>query len=357
MAMGAAAIDEAKLEAFMGKAVGDMGAIISAPLMVIGEKLGLYRAMAGAGPLTSQELAERSGAAERYVREWLANQAAGGYVTYDVETDRFTLPDEHALALADEDSPFYILGVFDSIASLYADEDKIIEAFRSGAGVGWHEHDARLFRGTERFFRPGYRAHLVSEWIPALDGVQQKLERGAKVADVGCGHGASTVIMAAAFPNSEFHGFDYHSPSIARARQVAEEEGVGDRVSFDVASAKGYPGSGYDLVCVFDCLHDMGDPVGASAHVRGTLDSDGTWMIVEPFANDDLKDNLNPIGRVFYGASTVICTPASLDQEVGLALGAQAGEARLREVLSQGGFNRVRRAAETPFNMILEARP
>jgi SAM-dependent methyltransferase len=355
--MDATAIDEAKLEAFMGQVLSDMGATISAPLMMIGEKLGLYRAMAGAGPLTSQEVADRSGAGERYVREWLANQAAGGYVTYDPATDRFTLPDEHALALADEDSPFYILGVFDSIASLYADEDKILEAFRTGSGFGWHQHDSRLFRGTERFFRPGYRAHLVTEWIPALDGVKDKLERGAKVADVGCGHGASTVIMAGAFPNSRFHGFDYHAPSIERARQAAGEAGVSDRASFDVATAKGYSGTGYDLVCVFDCLHDMGDPVGASAHVLETLDADGTWMIVEPFAGDRLQDNLNPVGRVFYGASTVICTPASLDQEVGLALGAQAGESRLRKVLTHGGFTRVRRAAETPFNMVLEARP
>jgi SAM-dependent methyltransferase len=355
--MSATEIDEAKLEAFMGQAVTDMGAIISAPLMVIGEKLGLYKAMAHAGPLTSHEVAERSGAAERYVREWLGNQAAGGYVSYDPETERYTLPDEHALALADEDSPFYILGVYDSIASLYADEDQILEAFRSGGGMGWHEHDHRLFRGTERFFRPGYRAHLVAEWIPALDGVQEKLERGARVADVGCGHGASTVIMAEAFPNSDFFGFDYHAASIERAREAAEEADVADRVTFEVASAKDYPGSGYDLVCVFDCLHDMGDPVGASAHVLETLDADGTWMIVEPFANDSLEENLNPVGRVFYGASTMICTPSSLDQEVGLALGAQAGEARLTEVLKQGGFTRVRRATETPFNLILEARP
>jgi SAM-dependent methyltransferase len=355
--MSAPGIDEAKLEAFMGQAVTDMGAIISAPLMVIGEKLGLYKAMAGAGPLSSQEVAERSGAAERYVREWLRNQAAGGYVSYDPDSDRYTLPDEHALALADEDSPFYILGLYDSIASLYADEDKILQAFRSGAGMGWHEHDHRLFRGTERFFRPGYRAHLVGEWIPALDGVQEKLERGAHVADVGCGHGASTIIMAAAFPNSEFSGFDYHDASIQRAREAGREAGVEDRINFEVASAKDYPGNGYDLVCVFDCLHDMGDPVGASAHVLETLDDDGTWMIVEPFANDRVEQNLNPVGRVFYGASTVICTPASLAQEVGLALGAQAGEARLTEVLKQGGFTRVRRATETPFNLILEARP
>jgi 2-polyprenyl-3-methyl-5-hydroxy-6-metoxy-1,4-benzoquinol methylase len=287
----------------------------------------------------------------------LRNQAAGGYVEYDSKTDRYTLPDEHALALADEDSPFYILGVYDSIASLYADEDKITEAFRSGKGMGWHEHDPRLFRGTERFFRPGYRAHLVSEWIPALEDVTEKLEKGAQVADVGCGHGASTIIMAEAFPKSEFKGFDYHEPSIKRAREAAAEVGVSDRIEFEVASAKDYPGSGYDLVAVFDCLHDMGDPVGAASHVHETLDPDGTWMIVEPFANDQVADNLNPVGRVFYGASTVICTPASLDQEVGLALGAQAGEARLSEVLKEGGFSRVRRATETPFNLILEARP
>ncbi len=355
--MAATEINEAKLEAFMGQAVTDMGAIISAPLMLIGEKLGLYKAMAHAGPLTSQEVAERAGAAERYVREWLGNQAAGGYVSYDPGTDRYTLPDEHALALADEDSPFYILGVYDSVASLYADEDKIVEAFRSGDGMGWHEHDHRLFRGTERFFRPGYRAHLVGEWIPALDGVLEKLERGAKVADVGCGHGASTIIMAEAFPNSEFFGFDYHAPSIERAHEAAKEAGVDDRITFATAAAKEYPGHGYDLVCVFDCLHDMGDPVGASAHVLETLAPGGTWMIVEPFANDRVEENLNPVGRVFYGASTVICTPASLSQEVGLALGAQAGEARLTEVLKQGGFTRVRRATETPFNLILEARP
>jgi SAM-dependent methyltransferase len=355
--MGATGIDPAKLEAFMGQAVTDMGACISAPLMLIGEKLGLYKAMAGAGPLTSQEVAERSGAAERYVREWLGNQAAGGYVTYDPESDRYTLPDEQALALADEDSPFYILGLYDSIASLYADEDQILEAFRSGGGMGWHEHDHRLFRGTERFFRPGYRANLVPEWIPTLDGVQEKLESGAKVADIGCGHGASTIIMAEAFPKSQFFGFDYHDASIKRARQAADEAGVGDRITFEVAPAKDYPGSGYDLVCVFDCLHDMGDPVGAAAQVLSTLDADGTWMIVEPFAGDRVEDNLNPVGRVFYGASTVICTPASLSQEVGLALGAQAGEKRLTEVLNEAGFTRVRRATETPFNLILEARP
>ncbi len=355
--MAANTIDEAKVEAFMGQAVTDMGAVISAPLFIIGDKLGLYKAMAGAGPLSSGEVADRSGAAERSVREWLRNQAAGGYVAYDPESDTYTLPDEHALALADEDSPFYILGAYDLIASLFADEERIVEAFKSGSGMGWHEHDHRLFHGTERFFRPGYRAHLVAEWLPALDGVVDKLEKGAKVADVGCGHGASTIILAQAFPNSEFHGFDYHEASIERAREAAEKAGVADRITFEVASGKDYPGTGYDLVCVFDCLHDMGDPVGASAHVRETLDADGTWMIVEPNANDRVEENLNPVGRVFYGASTVICTPASLDQEVGLALGAQAGEARLTEVITQGGFSKVRRATETPFNLILEARP
>ncbi|MFL5870753.1 MAG: class I SAM-dependent methyltransferase [Solirubrobacterales bacterium] len=350
-------IDEAKVEAFMGKAVTDMGAIISAPLFVIGEKLGLYKAMAHAGPLTSDEVADRAGAAERYVREWLRNQAAGGYVEYDPETDTYTLPDEHALALADEDSPLYVLGVYDMVASIYADQDRLTEAFRTGDGLGWHEHDHRLFRGTERFFRPGYRGHLVAEWIPALEGVQEKLERGAKVADVGCGHGASTIIMAEAFPNSEFFGFDYHPGSIERAREAADEAGVGDRITFEVAAAKDFSGSDYDLVCVFDCLHDMGDPAGASAHVVETLAPDGTWMIVEPYANDRVEDNLNPVGRVFYGASTVICTPASLSQEVGLALGAQAGEEKLSEVIRSGGFTRVRRATETPFNLVLEARP
>ena len=355
--MSTANIDEAKLEAFMGQAVTDMGAIISAPLFVIGEKLGLYKAMAGAGPLSSQEVAERAGVAERSVREWLRNQAAGGYVEYDAASDRYTLPDEHALALADEDSPLYILGVYESIASLYADEQKIIDAFRSGGGMGWHEHDHRLFRGTERFFRPGYRAHLVAEWIPSLQGVEEKLTSGARVADIGCGHGASTVIMAEAFPNSEFVGFDYHEASIERAREIAADAGLSERVSFATASAKDYPGTDYDLVCVFDCLHDMGDPVGASAHIHDSLAADGTWMIVEPFAGDSVQENLNPVGRVFYGASTVICTPASLAQEVGLALGAQAGQARLTEVLNEGGFTRVRRATETPFNLVLEARP
>jgi len=354
--VSAVEIDASKLEAFMGKVVTDMGAVISAPLMALGERLGLYKAMAGAGPLSSQEVADRAGVAERPVREWLRNQAAGGYVSYDAETDRYVLPDEHALALADEDSPVYVLGVFDSIASLYAKEPEIEEAFRTGNGMGWHEHDHRLFRGTERFFRPGYRAHLVADWIPALDGVQERLERGIRVADVGCGHGASTIVMAKAFPNSEFVGFDYHDASIEQARQRAAEEGVGDRIRFEVASAKEFPGDGYGLICVFDCLHDMGDPIGAARHIYDALADDGTWMIVEPFANDRVEDNLNPVGRVFYGASTVICTPASLAQEVGLALGAQAGEAQLTDVIKEAGFTHVRRATETPFNLVLEAK-
>jgi SAM-dependent methyltransferase len=350
-------IDLARLESFMGQALNDIGAAFSAPLFLIGEKLGLYKAMANAGPLSSQELAERADVAERYVREWLRNQAAGGYVDYEADSDRYTLPDEYAPALADEHSPLYLLGVYEVIASLYADEQRFLDAFRTGGGIGWHQHDYRLFRGTERFFRPGYRRHLISDWIPALDGVEEKLERGAVVADVGCGHGASTIIMAAAFPNSRFRGYDYHEESIARAREAAAEAGVADRVTFEAASAKDYPGTGYDLVCMFDCLHDMGDPVAAAAHVLYTLAENGIWMIVEPFAHDQVQDNLNPVGRVFYAASTVICTPGSLDQEVGLALGAQAGQAQLTDVIRRGGFTHVRRATETPFNLVLEARP
>ena len=355
--MSATEVDPAKLEAFMGQAVMDMGAAISAPLLLIGERLGLYKAMAAGGPMSSAEVAAKANVAERSVREWLRNQASAGYVVYDPAGDTYELPPEQALALADEDSPFYLLGAFELIASLFADEEKITEAFRSGEGMGWHEHDHRLFEGTERFFRPGYRGHLVPEWIPALDGVQAKLERGAKVADVGCGHGASTILMAEAFPESDFVGFDYHPASVERARESAAKAGVGDRTHFEVASAKEFPGEGYDLVAVFDCLHDMGDPVGASAHIHETLDPEGTWMIVEPFAGDSVEENLNPVGRIFYGASTMICTPASLDQEVGLALGAQAGEERLTEVIREGGFGEVRRATETPFNLILEAKP
>jgi SAM-dependent methyltransferase len=354
--MATAAIDEARLEEFMGRAVTDMSAAMSAPLIMMGGKLGLYRAMAGAGSLTSAEVAEKAGCDERLVREWLANQVAGGYVEYDADANRYELPAEHAMALADPDSPVYVMGAFDVIASVWADEERLMEAFRSGEGMGWHEHDHRLFHGTERFFRPGYQAHLVAEWIPALDGVEQRLQEGIRVADVGCGHGASTLIMARAYPNSEFVGFDYHQESIDRARELAEEEGLSDRVSFEVATAQDFPGS-YDLVCNFDCLHDMGDPVGAARHTAQALNQGGAYFIVEPNAGDSLTDNVNPVGRMFYGASTVVCTPASQAQDVGLALGAQAGEARLAEVLKEGGFASVRRATETPFNIILEAKP
>jgi SAM-dependent methyltransferase len=323
--------------------------------VLVGYRLGLYKALAGE-PMTSGELAERTGTAERYIREWLSAQAAAGYVRYDPEAKRFSLDPEQALVFADEDSPAFLGGFGDIVQAVFRDEPKITAAFKSGKGVGWHEHDPCLFCGTERFFRTGYKHHLVQEWLPALDGVEQKLQRGAKVADVGCGHGISTLLMAQAYPKSTFHGFDYHPASIEAARQRAEAAGVADHTQYQVASAKSYPGEGYDLVCCFDCLHDMGDPVGAAAHVRETLAPDGTFMIVEPFARDRLEDNLNPVGRVYYAASTMICTPASLDQEVGLALGAQAGEARLSEVLRQAGFTRIRKATETPFNLILEAR-
>lgn len=349
-------LDQAKLHEFVMRAVGEMGAAMNAALIVIGDKLGLYKAMAGAGPMTSAELAKKSGTAERYVREWLAAQAAGGFVTYDAASGKYTLPPEQALALADETSPVFLPGFFDIVAACVKDEAKITDAFRSGKGVGWHEHDHGLFAGTERFFRPNYRAHLIGEWIPALEGIEAKLKAGAKVADVGCGLGTSTILMAQAYPKSTFVGFDYHDGSIKMAREAAAKAGVGDRVKFEIAKAKDYPGKGFEFVAFFDCLHDMGDPEGAAKHVKESMAPDGTWMIVEPFANDKLEDNLNPIGRVYYAASTMLCTPASLSQEVGLALGAQAGEGRLSKILKAAGFSRVRRAAETPFNIVLEAR-
>jgi len=341
----------------MARFVGDLGAAISAALVVIGDRLGLYRALADGEPVTAQELARRTGTDERYVLEWLSNQAAGGYVSYDAERETFSLTPEQSLALAQEGSPAFVPGAFQLATALTKDEERIGRAFLDGRGVGWHEHHHDLFRGTERFFRPGYATNLISSWIPALDGVQERLEGGALVADVGCGHGASTLLMAEAFPRSEFVGYDYHPESIEHARKAAADAGLSGRVSFEVAPAKEYPGDGYDLVAMFDCLHDMGDPVGAAAHVLEMLTPEGTWLIVEPFAGDRLEDNLNPVGRVFYGASTLVCTPASRDQEVGLALGAQAGEARLRTVVTAGGFTRLRRATETPFNLVLEARP
>ncbi len=351
------AIDEAKLEAFAGQAVVDMGAAISGLLVHIGDRLGLYKAMAGSGPVTSSELARRTGTAERYVREWLANQAAGGYVVYHQADASYELPAEQAMVVADEDSPMFLGGAFETIASAYADHEAFVDAFRTGAGVAWDAHDHRLFSGVERFFRPGYAAHLVDEWLPALDGVVPKLRSGASVADVGCGLGASVVIMASAFPRSTFVGFDVHEPSIQAARQAAVDADVSHRARFEVATAKSFPGDGFDLVCLFDALHDMGDPIGATRHIRQALASDGMLLLVEPNAGDTVESNLNPVGRIYYGLSTVICTPGSLAQEVGLGLGAQAGERRLTALLRTAGFTHVRRATETPFTMVLEARP
>jgi SAM-dependent methyltransferase len=351
------ALDGKKLEQFVFKAVDEVGATLNAALVVMGDKLGLYRALAGAGPLTPAELAGRTGTAERYVREWLNAQAAGGYVEYDAATETYTLPPEQTVALTDESSPAYLPGFFQIALGSVIDSPRITEAARSGEGYGWHEHGHDVHEGCERFFRPGYNANLIGSWLPALDGVVAKLERGARVADVGCGHGASTILMAHAFPASTFVGSDYHDGSIATARTRAEEAGVAERAQFETAGAGGYSGRGYDLVTMFDCLHDMGDPVGAARHVRETLTPNGTWMIVEPAAGDRVEDNLNPVGRAYYGFSTLLCTPASLSQDVGLALGAQAGEARIRDVVESAGFTRFRRVAETPFNLVFEARP
>jgi SAM-dependent methyltransferase len=350
------AVDQAKLEQLLGRFVNDFGAAGFAATVVIGDKLGLYRALA-AGPATPAELADRTSTHPRLVAEWLAAQAASGYVSYDPDNERFSLSPEQAFALADEDGPMYLPGAFQVAVAAVKDEPKVTAAFRTGAGVPWHAHDPDLFLGTERFFRPGYAANLISHWIPALDGVPAKLEAGARVADVGCGHGASTLIMARAYPNSRFVGFDYHQPSIRHAQQVAANAGLAERCHFQVATATAYPGAGYDLVTVFDALHDMGDPIGAATHIRQTLAPDGTLLLVEPYANDRLEDNLTPVGRAFYAASTLLCVPHSLSEEVGVALGAQAGEQRLREVASAAGFGRFRRIAETPFNLVYEARP
>lgn len=351
------AIDGQKLEQFVFRAVDEVGATLNAALVVMGDKLGLYRALAGAGALTPVELARRTGVSERYIREWLNAQAAGGYVEYEPTGGSYTLPPEQAVALTDEQSPAYLPGFFQIAIGSVLDSPRITEAARSGDGVGWHEHNHDVFDGCERFFRPGYNANLVPSWLPALDGVVEKLAAGAKVADVGCGHGASTIVMAQAYPSSTFVGSDYHDGSIETARERAREAGVADRVRFEVASAGEHPGDGYDLVTMFDCLHDMGDPVGAARQVHRLLAADGTWLIVEPMAGDRVEDNLNPVGRAYYGFSTLLCTPASLSQDVGLALGAQAGEARIGDVVAAGGFTRFRRAAETPFNLVFEARP
>jgi SAM-dependent methyltransferase len=356
MGTSAPALNMDKLNAFVGQFVGDLGAAVHAGMVVIGERLGLYKALA-ARPLTSHELAAETKTDERYVREWLSSQAAGGYITYDAQSNKFSLSPEQAFTLANEDSPAYLPGAFQIALGSLAAVPRITESFRTGAGMGWHEHVDDVFHGCEKFFRPGYAANLVSTWIPALHSVKEKLERGARVADVGCGKGASTILMAKAFPKSQFTGFDYHDKSIEGARESAKRQGVGDRVKFEVAKAKEFPGKDYDFVCVFDCLHDMGDPVGAAKHVLQSLAKDGTWMIVEPFANNELKDNLNPVGRAFYGFSTLLCTPSSRSQEVALCLGAQAGEARIRDVVTSAGFTRFRRAAETPFNIVYEARP
>jgi 2-polyprenyl-3-methyl-5-hydroxy-6-metoxy-1,4-benzoquinol methylase len=351
------ALDMDKLHEFLGRALVDFGATFNAALVRIGDKLGLYKALAAGGPQTPTELAKRTGTAERYVREWLSCQAAGGYVSYDAPAQKFYLSEEQAFAMADDSSPAFMPGAFQVALAATRAEEQLTERFKTGKGMGWHEHHHELFEGTERFFRPGYAANLLSAWIPSLEGVDEKLKAGARVADVGCGLGASTILMAKAYPKSEFYGFDYHDKSIEKAKQRAKDAGIADKIHFDVAMAKNFPAREYDFVTFFDCLHDMGDPAGASAHVRSTLKKDGTWMIVEPMAGDKLEDNLNPIGRAFYGASTLLCTPASLSQEVGAALGAQAGEKRLKEVVTAGGFTRFRRATQTPFNLIFEARP
>jgi SAM-dependent methyltransferase len=352
----APAINMDKLNAFIGQFVTDLGASVHAGMVVIGEKLGLYKALT-TGPMTPAELAVKTGTDERYLREWLSSQAAGGYVTYDEKTNKFSLSEEQAFTLANEDSPAYLPGAFELALASLAAVPRITESFQTGAGMGWHEHEDGVFHGCEKFFRPGYAANLVSSWIPSLHDVKAKLESGARIADVGCGKGASTILLAKAFPKSQFFGFDYHDKSIEAARETAKQEGVVDRVTFEVSKAKTYPGKNYDFVAVFDCLHDMGDPVGAAKHVRESLAKDGTWMIVEPFANDQLKDNLNPVGRVYYSFSTLLCTPCSRSQEVGACLGAQAGEKRIRDVVTAAGFTRFRRATETPFNIVYEARP
>ena len=355
--MSATALDETRIEAFADQVTSDIGATLGTALVTIGDRLGLYRAMADAQPVSAAELAERTATYERYVREWLNQQAAGGYVTYDAATDRYTLPAEHAFVLADEQSPVALAGMFQSAAAVFTGRDHVAERFRSGEGLGWHEHHDDLFDGVGRSFGANYRAHLVEDWLPQLDGVVARLTAGGRVADVGCGHGISTVLMAQAFPAATFVGIDYHAASITAARERAVAAGVAERVRFEVARADDYTGEGFDLVAFFDALHDLGDPIGAAARAFRALRPDGTCMIVEPFAGDTIEDNLTPLGRVYYGYSTLVCTPGSLAQDGRAGLGTQAGEARLTEVLRAGGFTRVRRAAETPFNLVLEARP
>lgn len=352
---GSTEIDVDRLMAFVGKAIGDFGALVNGALVVIGDRLGLYRAMADAGPVTAAELSARTGTKERYVREWLDAQTSGGYLAYD-GNGRYRLPAEHAIALTDENSPAFVVGGFQLGLASARSADTLTDAFRSGKGIGWGEHDADLYPGCERLFGPSYRAFLASTWIPALDGVQDRLLAGASVADVGCGYGTSTIAMAQAYPQSTFVGFDPHPASVEAARQAAADAGLADRVSFEVATAKDYPGT-YALVTICDALHDMGDPAGAAAHARSALADGGTLMVVEPLAGDRVEDNQNPVSAAYYAFSNFLCTPGSLSQEVGSALGAQAGEHRLREVLTGAGFSSVRRVAESPLNMVLEARP
>jgi SAM-dependent methyltransferase len=347
-------IDQAALGQFLGQFVGDLGATISAPLLILGDRLGLYKALAAHGPQTPAALAEHTGCSEAYLRPWLLNQAAGGYVTADASATTFWLTPEQAFCLADEDSPAFLPGGIVVALSTVHDVDKVEECFRTGAGLGWHEHHDSLYAGTERFFRPGYVGNLVGSWLPALDGVTDKLAAGARVADVGCGHGASTILMAEAYPASSFAGFDYHEASVATARKRAADAGVADRVSFEVAGAAEFPGS-YDLVAFFDCLHDMGDPLGAARQAHDAIGPEGTLMVVEPFAGDSDADNLNPVGRVFYGASTTICTPSGL-LGGGIGLGSQVSDATWAALLGEAGFTRFRRAAETPFNRVFEVR-
>jgi 2-polyprenyl-3-methyl-5-hydroxy-6-metoxy-1,4-benzoquinol methylase len=350
-------VDETKLNQFIGQILGDLGGAYSVPMVRMGDRLGLYRALNEHGPMTTGELAMKTGVAERYAREWLSHQASSGYLEYDPAAGKFALPPEQAMVFADVDSPVYLQGAFDLAVAMMENQAKVEAAFRSGTGVGWGDQAPCLFCTVGRFFRPGYHNNLVASWLPALDGVAAKLERGARVADVGCGHGFSTIIMAKAFPKSTFVGYDFHPASVEQAQVHAEQHGATANTKFEVAKASDFPGKDLDLVTFFDCLHDMGDPVGAARHVRETLKPDGSWMIVEPAAGDRLEDNLNPVSRMFYAASTMICVPTSLDQPVGAAFGAQAGFAKLSSAITQGGFGKVRKATETPFNMVLEARP
>jgi 2-polyprenyl-3-methyl-5-hydroxy-6-metoxy-1,4-benzoquinol methylase len=349
------AIDETRMMEFMNRFVGDLGATIAAGNVVVGERLGLYSALA-AGPMRPHQLAERTGTAPRYIEEWLRGQAAGGYVQYDGETDAYSLSEEQAAALTNPHGPVFVPGAFQLAVAALRAEPQIVEAFRTGGGVGWPSHDAGVFDGCERFFRPGYSASLIGSWLPALDGAEAKLSAGARVADIGCGHGASTILMASEFPRSAVIGFDPHAESIATARKRASEEGLDDRIAFEVASAQDFTGGPFDLVTTFDALHDMGDPLGAARQVLERLADDGSWMIVEPYAGATVNDNLNPVGRIYYSFSTFLCVPNALSQEGGYSIGAQAGEEPMRRIVTDAGFGTFRRVAETPFNIVYEAR-